>query len=568
MPGIFLRPRANAERPGRFPDELAAKYPLFARINKTLSILYEPGSFSSHINMAVVVKNLFKCPIRDGATNHDHISWKMMDLALKESEILFESAPHFQVHVRNNRKFPEISPGLLLAALCVEGGIPASWERSISWKNYKFLLYDFRDETTPDFWKGHRFHKSNEKWKQHFQRPPTDHTPRPTIPREILEIDVNAYFNNIPTLWERMNLNPGEPEFPYRNEISEPRQPGRRRLGNDLSASTSHVSPTNRGSHGDAHIPSIEVQEVKFKTEPLESPPWEPSIPIYTTSPRGSPRPVSPDEILVMKFKANPDLHNWTISLTETTYSEQVDNDPMIEEVLKKFDAKEEGKIKDAMLLAAQERLQKQTIPSVKDQLKQIKAAKENEAAIDEQLTALIEACKNKIASLTSHEKATKSRKRKMERFSKLVDGEVAKRARTSEGHGVHPATPMKGAGAHFVANDDGFNFDPVELQREEQARDREILWEYLGIVTDKQAFLYKAMLPIWNKLSRVQWSDYETYREAIRGYGARKAISEHTHELMWNTQYKARKDMGCFEVERAMPVFTVADYLGKPDKQ
>ncbi|KAK4219044.1 hypothetical protein QBC37DRAFT_368454 [Rhypophila decipiens] len=124
-----------------------------------------------------------------------------------------------------------------------------------------------------------------------------------------------------------------------------------------------------------------------------------------------------------------------------------------------------------------------------------------------------------------------------------------------------------------------GLGFEPIvekhhqdrraRLDAIQKERDRRILHEYIQGMSSQRKRLCWAMVPIWNKLEREEWLDYEVYREVIRKYGAPTwvdgngklvQVSDKVQRMLWEGQLSAREAMGCFRTTRPMPIFKVED--------
>ncbi|KAM7205328.1 hypothetical protein V8F33_001159 [Rhypophila sp. PSN 637] len=106
-------------------------------------------------------------------------------------------------------------------------------------------------------------------------------------------------------------------------------------------------------------------------------------------------------------------------------------------------------------------------------------------------------------------------------------------------------------------------------IQKAQEERDRKILHEHIQDMSPQEKKLCCAMVPIWNKLEREGWMDYEDYRQAIRKLGAPTSmdwngnlveVSDNLQKMVWKKQRSAREAMDCFRTARRMPIFKVED--------
>ncbi|KAM7198420.1 hypothetical protein V8F20_006181 [Naviculisporaceae sp. PSN 640] len=454
-------------REGRFPLDLAKKYPVFARINEILDSLYGIDEFPSHIDMVQVVEELFGANITDlnckNRWSHPAVSSLVKDLDAAEAHFMYYDR-HYRSVIEKWGKLPYLSAERLLAAVCVLGVFPTTIEGSGAWSKLEFLLYEITDEATPRFWKGHKY--GDRKWMEEVFDRSTRRHPQPPVPEEITKIDVNAYFNDIPTDWTGIRI--GDPGFPFKCE-------------DEVIA-----------------IPDAEEDE--------EGP---------------------PNQQVQISFDGDANLHHWMFPYVDTAHKGEYE---IAEEVHQMFANQAEKVIADTQLPLARQDLKETVIPSLDSILEKIDAAEANAYSIRDQLLEYVDSHNEAIRQLADHKDALKSLKRKAEEGCELIDIEIAERAR--------------------------------------KIRDRKILWEWIGDVGVRYSYIYSVMVPFWNTLTREQWKSYPAYVEALQKHTLPDSVGLKDHKLLFSIQYRAREEMGYFDqVDDEMPVFTLADYQGRRDR-
>lgn len=85
----------------------------------------------------------------------------------------------------------------------------------------------------------------------------------------------------------------------------------------------------------------------------------------------------------------------------------------------------------------------------------------------------------------------------------------------------------------------------------------------------DKNTKLVISMiLGHWNKLRRKHWKSFDAYTAAMEALGARNdLLTGEQSASIWKSQMEARREMGCFETLRSMPVFTLEECCGEENE-